>query len=155
MANADLDYDYEDDDDFESSDLPKKLRRQIKELQKQVASLSEENGSMKGAERKRSIGSTLQEKGLNPKIAAFVPQDLSAEEIDTWLSEYGDVFGGGSPAAPQEGHEPQIVANAEQAAAIRQMANVEAAGSSAPSGDVLAQIANAQNMDELMAVIRG
>jgi hypothetical protein len=32
---------------------------------------------------------------VNPKIAAFIPQDidLTEESLSTWLSEYGDVFG--------------------------------------------------------------
>ena len=140
-----------DEDDESGSDLPKALRRKIKELQKQVSDLSEENVALKGAERKRTISESLQEKGLNPKIAAFVPQDLSAEQIDDWLNEYGDVFG--QPAASTEAAQPVIARDAAEAAAIRQMALAEQGGQPAVSQDLLTQINNAESMADLMAAL--
>lgn len=143
-----------DDEDFDSTDLPKALRKQIKILKKQVSDLSTENSALKGSERKRTIGQSLTERGLNPKIAAFVPQDLSAEEIDTWLEEYGDVFGG-SPAATQEDPAETVIArDSEQAAAIRSMANAERNSSVTPPADLLSQINNAENMADLVALLR-
>lgn len=141
-----------DEDDDDNLDLPKKLRKQIKILQQENSSLKDENSSLKGSERKRTLSEALASKGLNPKIAAFVPGDLSAAEIDTWLEEYGDVFGA-SPAANAGSTEPVIARDAEQAAAIRQMAAVEQGGSPATSLDLLAQIEGAEDMNALLGVL--
>lgn len=148
---SDTAYDiFEDDDDDLGSDLPKKLRKQIKILQAERDALAQENTALKGSERKRTLSESLQSKGLNPKIAAFVPQDLSAEEIDTWLEEYGDVFGMAAPAVDDA---PVIARDAEHAAALRSMAAAERGGSPAPTVDLLSQIENAEDMASLMKVL--
>jgi len=148
MSEYDLDNILDEDDD--ASDLPKALRKKIKELQKQIADLSEENKVLTASERKRVITVALEEKGLNPKIAAFIPADLSAEQIDEWLGEYGDVFG--QPAASTSS-EPVIARNAEEAAAIRQMALAEQGGTPAAAQDLLTQINNAESMADIFAAL--
>ena len=146
------DYDLENilDDDEDSSDLPKVLRKKIKELQKQVIDLNDENVSLKGVERKRTLTENITAMGLNPKIAALVPANLSEEGIEEWLTEYGDVFG--QPAASTNG-EPVIARNAEDAAAIRQMSLAEQGGSSAGGQDLLTQINSAENMEDIMRAL--
>lgn len=145
------DYDLDDilDDDETPGDLPKVLRKKIKELQKQVTDLNEENVSLKGVERKRSLTENITSMGLNPKIAALVPANLTEDEIGEWLTEYGDVFG--QPAgAPSQ---PVIARNAEDAAAIRQMAIAEQGGSPSGGQDLLTQINNAENMEDIMRAL--
>jgi uncharacterized protein YdaT len=141
---------FEDDDDDLGSDLPKKLRKQIKILQQERDALAEENTVLKGSERKRTITASLQSKGLNPKISAFVPQDLSEEEIDTWLEEYGDVFG---VATPEASDAPVIARDAEHAAALRSMAAAEKGAAPAASVDLLSQIEGAEDMASLMQIL--
>lgn len=140
-----------DDEDDSTTDLPKALRRKIKELQKEISEMRDENTTLRSAERKRTIGATLQEKGLNPKIAAFIPQDLEGEQIDEWLNEYGDVFG--QPVASGEAQEPVIARDAAEAAAIRQMAAAEQGATPAAAQDLLSQINNAESMADLMSAL--
>ena len=156
MANTAVEWD--DDDDYGDEDLPKKLRKQIKELSKERDSLVSELDGFRQSERKRVLGSALQDKGLNPKIAAFVPSDIDTENIDTWLDEYGDVFGGVAPEMPQQDEvtpqQPVIAQNAAEAQAIRQMAAAEQGGQPTDNGDILASINDAQSIDELMNALR-
>ena len=155
MANTAVEW---DDDDYDTDDLPKKLRKQIKELSKERDTLAEELQSFKQSERKRVLSDTLQSKGLNPKIAAFVPSDIDTESIDSWLDEYGDVFGGVPTEQPQQDEEtpqqPVIAQNAAEAQAIRQMAAAEQGAAPTDNGDILAQIQEATSMDDLMNVLR-
>jgi hypothetical protein len=149
---------YDDDDYTDGTDLVKKLRAKIDELSKSAKELQAENDALKASERKRSVATVLESRGYNPKIAAFIPADLdpTEENLSEWLSEYGDVFGGASPE--QEDNQPaRIVNDAAQADAIRRMGAAESGSmpSIQASNDVLAAIAEAKNMDELMGILNG
>ena len=90
-------YEYDDeDDDFEteSTDVVKQLRKVNRTLEKRLKELEAEANSLKTQTRQRTVKDVLTAKNVNPKIAAFIPQDIEGEEaITTWLNEYGDVFG--------------------------------------------------------------
>ena len=138
---------YDEYDDLDASELPKKLRAKIKELQKENDELNARFNEINAENRKRTLSEALGAKGYNPKIAAFIPAEVESQEgLHEWLEEYGDVFGGQQAAAAVE---PQ------NAAAVRQM---DAAESGAPSNtpvpaDIMSQIDNAENMEELMRVL--
>jgi hypothetical protein len=143
-----------DDEDSNGNDLPKKLRQQIKALQKERDEFAQELNSLRTEARKRSLAETLQDKGLSPKIAAFVPADVEGEALDTWLSEFGDVFG--QPAVSEGStteSEPVIARDAAEAAAIRQMSAAEKGSEAPASMDLLAQIEQSENMQELLNVL--
>lgn len=55
-------------------------------------------------QRVSSLADTLKAKGVNPKAAQFFPADLdpTAENVEAWLKDFGDVFG--APTPPQEGN---------------------------------------------------
>ncbi len=89
---------YEDDEeDFEldSNDAFSQLRKANKQKDKQLKEIQSELAELRKEKRDRTIKETLTSRGVNPKIAAFIPQDidLTEESLSTWLSEYGDVFG--------------------------------------------------------------
>ncbi len=89
---------YEDDEeDFEldSNDAFSQLRKANKQKEKQLKEIQTELSELRKEKRDRTIKETLTSRGVNPKIAAFIPQDidLTEESLSTWLSEYGDVFG--------------------------------------------------------------
>ena len=89
---------YEDDEeDFEldSNDAFSQLRKANKQKEKQLKEIQVELSELRKEKRDRTIKETLTSRGVNPKIAAFIPQDidLTEESLSTWLSEYGDVFG--------------------------------------------------------------
>lgn len=135
-------YDYEDDDEFTESDLPKKLRAVIKELKKENADLQEKYGALQKETRTRTVQEQVTARGLNPKVAALIPQDADVEE---WLNEFGDVLGYAQP----DGDPEQDARVAE----TRRMAQAEQNATPA-QGDILAAINAAENMDDLMAAIR-
>lgn len=89
---------YEDDeDDFEldSNDAFSQLRKANKQKDKQLKEIQSELAELRKEKRDRTIKETLTARGVNPKIAAFIPQDidLTEESLSNWLTEYGDVFG--------------------------------------------------------------
>ena len=135
-------YDYDDDDDVNDSELPKKLRAVIKDLKKENADLQERYASLQKETRTRSVQEQISARGLNPKVAALIPQDA---DVDEWLNEFGDVLGFAQPESDPE--------QDARAAETRRMAQAEQ-GSTPAQGDVLAAIEAAENMDELMAAIR-
>src|SRR4030042_731872 len=93
-------YDYEDDDDFEttetsSNDLVKQLRKAAKQKDKELAELRSQFDGLSKAQRERSIKDALERRGVNQKIASFIPQDIdpTEESVSKWLEDYADVFG--------------------------------------------------------------
>lgn len=93
MANQ-----YDDDDDYDFSDKqdegPANLRKALKKRERELKNLEEQLSSLKGTLRERSVKDVLETKGVNPKIASFIPSDVSApEQIAAWLDEHADVFG--------------------------------------------------------------
>lgn len=152
MPESDINL-FDDDDEVSEADLPKKLRAKIKELSSKVNDLEQENTSLKSEKRSQILTESLAAKGLNPGIAKFVPADLDDEGVDAWLSENAALFAGGQPQ--QSPKNTVIARDAEQAAAIRQMAATERGLATAPEMDsVLAGIENASSMDELMEVLK-
>lgn len=144
---------FDDDEEVSESELPKKLRAKIKELSGKLSELEQENKSLKTEKRSQFLSETLASKGLNPGIAKFIPSDLDDEGVDTWLSENAGLFAGGQ--TQQSPQETVIARDAEQAAAIRQMAKAEQHQTTAPEmQSIMAGIENAQSMDELMDVLR-
>jgi hypothetical protein len=146
---------YEDDDldDFDG-DLPKKLRAQIKQLSKERDALTEELNGFRQQQRTRVIGDVLASRGVNPKVARYVPQDIEVteESVAAWLAENEDVFGVQSaPAAQQEA--PQ--APPPEADPFRRMAAVEQNGQLPSPGDLLSKIESAQSEEELFQMLRG
>lgn len=132
---------FEDDD----ADLPKKLRAKIKELQKERDEYAEKFAAFEKKERTASLQSALQGKGFNPKIAAFIPEDVKEPEaLDEWLNEFGEIFSGGGQTA---------AAPNPQQAEINRMNAVQSQGTQAPPADIMARIDQAENMDELMAAL--
>lgn len=92
------DFDWDDDDSFEDaqgeSTAMKELRKAYREMKKQNKELQESLNGMKTSVRERSVKDVLASKGLPEKISKFIPEDVtSAEEVEAWVAEYGDVFG--------------------------------------------------------------
>jgi hypothetical protein len=101
--------------------------------------------------RQRTVKDVLQAKGINPKIAAFIPQDIDTSEdaINGWLSEYGDVFGVNSNANSEQAsnNSVDVSANARinQVVSTGQVPEVDS--------DAMAKILAAGNADELNRIL--
>ena len=154
--NRDITNDWEDDDDdmeynpsFDTdTDLVKKLRKANRLQEKKIKDLESNLGSLTKAQRERIIKDTFAQKGVNAKIAAFVPADLEASEdaISAWLEQHGDVFG---VQMPQKTELSQ-----QDIASLRQMDSVtNNAISPDRAEDIEMRIANATSAEELQSIL--
>jgi hypothetical protein len=87
---------YEDDDDFDTEEAngPANLRKALKRAEREASKLKDELASLRSESRTRTVKDVLETKGVNPKIAAFIPADADTpEKVALWLDEYSDVFG--------------------------------------------------------------
>jgi hypothetical protein len=149
-------YDYEDDDDFtfddSSNDLVKQLRKASKQKDKELNELKAQFESLNKAQRERAIKDALASRGVNSKIASFIPQDIdpTEESVSKWLEDYADVFGietGQTQATPN--------VNPNDAAAYKRMTNSADSGVSPEhNGDIMQKLMNANSKEELDEVIR-
>ena len=149
-------YDYEDDDDFttddSSNDLVKQLRKASKQKDKELNELKAQFESLNKAQRERAIKDALAARGVNGKIAAFIPQDIdpTEESVSKWLEDYADVFG---IETSQTQATPNV--NPNDAAAYKRMTNSADSGVSPEhNGDIMQRLMNANSKEELDEVIR-
>ena len=148
-------YDYEDDDDFttddSSNDLVKQLRKASKQKDKELNELRAQFESLSKGQRERAIKDALAARGVNSKIAAFIPQDIdpTEESVSKWLEDYADVFG----IEVSQTQTPNV--NPADAAAYKRMTNSADSGASPEhNGDIMQKLMNANSKEELDDVIR-
>ena len=143
-------YEYDVEDDDTTTDVVGQLRKVNRALEKRAKELEQELSGLKTQTRQRTVKDVLQAKGLNPKIAAFIPQDIdsSEEAITTWVNEYGDVFGIQTPSEEKPAQKsPEVMAQAR-------INNLVATGT-APDvdEDAFAKIAAAKTREDLDALL--
>ena len=148
-------YDYEDDDDFDtessSNDLVKQLRKAAKQKDKELAELRAQFDGLSKAQRERSIKDALERRGVNQKIASFIPQDIdpTEESVSKWLEDYADVFGIDAGQNQSTNVDPADIA------AYKRMTTTADAGMSPERGaDVMSRLMNASSKEELDDIIR-
>jgi hypothetical protein len=153
--NINWETDEDEDDDFTPSfesdtDLVRKLRKDLKQAQKRNKELEGSLGELSKAQRERIIKDAFASKGVNPKIASFIPNDIDASEeaIAAWLDNYADVFG-------IKTEEKQAVS--QQDIQSMQRMNNALTGAEAPgaSDDLANRIANASSEDEILSILSG
>lgn len=150
-------YDYEDEDDdittgdTQSNDLVKQLRKAAKQKDKELAELREKFDGLSKAQRERSIKDALERRGVNTKIASFIPQDIdpTEESVSKWLEDYADVFGIDAGQNQTTNVDPADIA------AYKKMTGTADAGLSPERGaDVMSRLMNANSKEELDDIIR-
>jgi len=146
-------YDYEDDDDFttESNDLVKQLRKAAKQKDKELAELKAQFESLNKQSRERAIKDVLEARGVNGKVAKFIPQDLdpTEESLSKWLEDNADVFGF------QVEDKQQPVVDPAQANAYKKMNSAVDQGLTPDSSDdIMRKLLSATSKEELDEVIR-
>ena len=147
--------DEEDDDTTQNeyvsdSDLVKRLRKQLKAEQRRAKELEASYGELTKAQKERILKDVLASKGVNQKIAQFIPPDIEASEdaISNWLDANGDVFGY-TPA-------PKPAVNQNDIAAMQKMDSVlTGAETPAASDDFANRIANAGSEEEILSILSG
>ena len=151
-------FEYEDDeDDFTTpvansdNDLVKQLRKANKQKEKEIAELREKFDGLSKSQRERAIKDALESRGVNSKIAKFIPSDIdpTEESLSKWLDENGDVFGFSATESNQAAVDPA------QAAAYKKMSNVtEQALTPDSTDDLMRKLLSAQTPEELAEVMR-
>ena len=154
MSNIDYE---DDDDDFttpvvdQSNDLVKQLRKAAKQKDKELAELRAQFEGLSKTNRERAIKDVLEARGVNGKVAKFIPSDIdpTEESLSKWLDDNGDLFGI-TPAAETQAP----VVDPAQAAAYKKMNNAVEQGLTADSSDdLLKKILNTQTPEELTALL--
>ena len=145
-------YEYEDDDDFtqESNDLVKQLRKAAKQKDKELAELKAQFESLNKQSRERSIKDVLESRGVNGKVAKFIPQDLdpTEESLSKWLEDNADVFGF------QVEDKQQPVVDPAQANAYKKMNSAVDQGLTPDSSDdIMRKLLSATSKEELDEII--
>lgn len=149
-------YEYEDDDDDittsdSGNDLVKQLRKAAKQKDKELQELRAQFEGVSKAQRERNIKDVLESRGVNSKIAKFIPSDLdpTEESLSKWLDDNGDVFGF------QATESNQTVVDPAQAAAYKKMNNVTEQGLTPDAtDDIMRKLMNANSKEELDDIIR-
>lgn len=150
------DWDDEDDDDLDVSprydtdtDLVKKLRKANRIQEKRIKELESSLGDLSKAQRERIVRDVLTSRGVNSKIAAFIPSELEASEdsIAAWLDQNADVFGFQSQQSADLSN--------DDINALRQM-DVVTQGALAPdkAEDISLRIRGAQSAEEIISLIQ-
>ena len=111
MSNNDYeddDFDLEDNSSNANNDLVKQLRKQLKQKEKELADFNSKLGELSKSQRERAIKDVLEARGVNKKIASFIPSDLdpTEESLSKWLDDNGDVFGIQAPDTNQNNVDP-------------------------------------------------
>jgi len=146
---------YDDDDfdeDFEPQDVVKQLRKVNRTLEKRLKEIEAEAVTLKNQTRQRTVKDVLTAKGVNPKVAAFIPQDIdiTEEAVTNWLNEYGDVFG-----VKQESQEGESQTQTNPALQAQKRIN-DVVSTGTPPGvdeDSMSKILNAKSAAELSALL--
>ena len=148
-------YDYEDDDDDftteSNNDLVKQLRKAAKQKDKELAELRSQFETLNKSQRERAIKDVLEARGVNGKVAKFIPQDLdpTEESLSKWLEDNADVFG----FQVQDKSQPAV--DPAQAAAYKKMNQAVDQGLTPDStDDIMRKLLSANSREELDEVIR-
>lgn len=146
---------YDDDDDFfEEEDQTgglQNLRKADRAKSKRIKELESELESLRNFQRQSVVSSVLNERGVNPKIATFIPSDVAndPESIGQWLDEHGEVFG-----VQQRVQQPMV--DQENLSTLRQIDAVTGSALSPDDvNDMFSRLNNAQSAEELMEMIYG
>lgn len=150
-------WDDEDDDDMEDglpsfqseTDLVKKLRKDLKAAQRRNKELETSYADLSKSQKERIIKDVLSSRGVNLKIAQYVPSDieLNPEAIGAWLDSNSDVFG------IQQEEKPAVPA--QDVNALKRMDSALQGAEASTSDNVEALIANAATAEDILSLISG
>ena len=99
LDDDEFDFEEEETQSRSSDDVLKKVRRAERSKDKQLKELQSELEALRKFQREATISQVLAEKGVNPKVAKFIPADIemSSDSISNWLTDNGELFGVAAP----------------------------------------------------------
>lgn len=139
------------------NDLRKQLKAKDKLLTEQAAQLKE----LGKTTRTNTIQSFLKDKGVNTKLARYIPPDIEAtdEALTTWLKEDGELFGI-KPGDGQKQEEAPVVEEEvftpDDLGQLRQITGAMQGGVVTPGkeSDMLAKLNSFKSADEMTAFLQ-
>lgn len=147
--DEDEDNDTDTDTQMDGTDLVKKLRKAKRVDEKRIKELTEMLDGFNKKERENIVKSILETKGVNPKAARLLLndiQDITPETVTNWLDDNGDLFG-----LQQQQADP---AQSLDRAALRQQDIVtQQAITPDRAADSLLRLNNAASAEEIIAMI--
>jgi hypothetical protein len=147
---------WDDENEDAREDIPD-LRKAYRQMKKQNKELLEQLTATQKQVRERSVKDVLQTKGLPAKIAAFLPESVTtSEEVESWLEEYGDVFGINQEQEAEQEQKSEAVPNPELEALGRISATQQSGQPFSNDPDQIAGlIAAASSPEELNKLLFG
>jgi hypothetical protein len=148
---------WDDEDDNDTNEISmdgdtamKQLRKAKRADEKRIKELTEQLETFNKAQRESVIKKVLETKGVSPKAARLIMnelQEVSEDTVSNWLDENAEVFG--FQAAPKED-----AANNFDRAALRQQDIVtQQATTPDRAEDALLRLNNAESAEEIIAMI--
>lgn len=158
MSGIEDDYDDYDDEfggDARGSDnnVLRELRKQNRAKEKQIKELTERLTGLAQQARERSVKDVLAAKGLSPKIAKFIPEDMTSEEdVSAWVEENAEIFGGAPAPVDSDGE-----AGGPDLSGLTQISQMQSTGQpfDGDADQMAALIRSARTPEELNKVIFG
>jgi hypothetical protein len=145
-------YEYEDEIEEQQDNGPAELRKALKKAQKEREAIEAELNKMRSDMRARQVKDVLASKGVPDKLAKLIPSDVDTpEQIDSWLSEYSDVFG---IQRQEEAVQPTVD---EETVKANQRINQSTSTAQVPSGETSAhqKLLQAKSKEELDQILFG
>lgn len=147
--------DYADEYENDSNDVsePKGLRAQLEKALAENKELKTELQTVKGTVREKTVSEVLTAKGVNAKIAKFIPSDIEGEEaLSQWLEENSDVFGFTTNTSSNEAPTQNI--NQGDVQSANRLQNLgQTAQTPSKFQDLEARIANANSNKEIQEIM--
>ena len=158
MSNDDFEDFLDDDEPRRRDDGPAKLRKAYDAQKEKLATLEKELVSLRTQARQGVISQVLTSKGLNPKVAKYVPADIepTQDAIEKWLAEDGDVFAGQTVNSTEDDAPPAGMDQTDVAAA-QQIGRITLGAGSFDAGTVdraIDAINKAKTPEEIDAAMR-
>jgi hypothetical protein len=154
MSNNYWDEDEDEDMDttdtpMDGSDLLKKLRKAKRADEKRIKDLTDQLDSFNKAQRESVIKKVLESKGVSPKAARLMMnelQEVNEESVSNWIDDNADIFGIQPQSQPE---------NTIDRAALRQQ-DIVTQGAITPdrAADSLLRLNNASSAEEIIAMIQ-
>ena len=156
MSNNYWDEDEDEDTEInnepmDGSDLLKKLRKAKRADEKRIKELTDQLDTFNKSQRESVIKKVLEIKGVSPKAARLIMneiQDVNEDTVSNWIDDNADMFG--LQVAQQES-----ASNTMDRAALRQQ-DIVTQGAITPdrAEDTLLKLNNAASAEEIIAMIQ-
>jgi hypothetical protein len=153
--NRDNYWDDEDEDidtvELSDTDLVKKLRRDLKVALRENKEFKTQVSELTKAQKERILTDVLTSRGVNPKIASFIPDsvELNADAINAFIDANADIF-------HVEASSKASNVNQADIDNIKKINEVTTGAESSESSDSLeALIKGATTEDELLSILSG